>query len=137
MADAEDHNQNDNDDYERLNELAKKDELTQEKLQAELQAYSAALREEYETKSQATPENVEEYTREFFKKNVHAAAAQIVYLSHSAESESIRLRAAQTVVTEALKDARAEGDPIKSILAGLSANDGHRKQEATLENKAE
>ena len=97
------------------------DELTQESLQSKLNEYHKAFAEEFEEKTKAAPENVEEYTRDFFKENIHMAAAQIVWLAGNAESESIRLNASKTIVTEALADASADGDPIKDIINGLKA----------------
>ena len=88
-------------------------------MQSKLNEYHKAFAEEFETKTKAAPENVEEYTKEFFKQNIHMAAAQIVWLAGNAESESIKLRAATTVVQEALADARADGDPIRDIINGL------------------
>lgn len=64
--------------------------------------------------------NVEKYTRKFFRQNLPDAAAQIVWLSCNSTSDSIRLRASQFIVKEALEDARAEGDPIKDLLQSLS-----------------
>lgn len=110
-----------NEDFQELNELADKGELTQENLQSKLNEYHKAFAEEFETKTKAAPENVEQYTRDFFKENIHMAAAQIVWLAGNAESESVRLRACSTIVSEALQDARASGDPIKDIINGLKA----------------
>ena len=110
-------------EYEKLSDLADAGELTQAKLQETLNAYASALQEEFKASTAQHPENVEEYTRDFFKKNVHSAAAQIVYLSNNAFSESVRLRAASMVVTEALKDSRADGDPIRDLLNELASND--------------
>jgi 2-keto-4-pentenoate hydratase len=103
-----------------FDELNNDPELTQEKLQEKLNSYAEALRSEFEESTKESPENVEEYTRDFFKKNIHHAAAQIVWLAANSTSDSVRLRASQIVVSEALTDARADGDPIKDILAELA-----------------
>jgi len=100
---------------------------TDEALQTELHAYAKALREEFERSpdpADRAPENVEKYTRDFFKKHLASASAQIVWLSANSTSDSVRLRACQIIVKEALEDARADGDPVKDILNGLmeSAN---------------
>lgn len=109
--------------YEKLSDLADAGELTEEKLQEVLNGYAKAFQEEFEKSVSNSPENVEEYTRDYFKKNVATAAAQIVYLSNNAFSESVKLRAAQMVVSEALKDSRADGDPIRELLTELAKND--------------
>jgi hypothetical protein len=96
------------------------DEVTEENLQQKLNEYAAAFRQEFEESTKNSPDNVEEYTRDFFKKNIHSAAAQIVWLSNNAASESVRLAASKLVVHEALTDARADGDPIKELLASLT-----------------
>jgi hypothetical protein len=104
-----------------FDELNNDPELTQEKLQEKLNSYAEALRSEFEEANKESPENVETYTRDFFKKNIAMAAAQIVWLAGNSTSDSVRLRASQIVVSEALQDARADGDPIKDILAELAA----------------
>jgi len=96
-----------------------------EALQAELAKYKKALEEEF--KSHPDPadraaENVEKYTRDFFKKHMASAAAQIVWLSANSTSDSVRLRACQIIVKEALEDARADGDPVKDLLKDLMEN---------------
>jgi hypothetical protein len=102
-----------------FDELDKKD-LTEESLQEELNKYRKAYQEEFEsTVSNEGLENIEEYTREFFKKNITTAAAQIVFLSGNGETDSIKLRASKMVVDLALADAAADGDPIKQFLKSL------------------
>ena len=64
--------------------------------------------------------NVEKYTRQFFRQNLPDAAAQVVWLSCNSTSDSVRLRACQIIIKEALEDARAEGDPIKDLLHDLA-----------------
>lgn len=105
-------------------------ELTEENLQATLNKYANAIRSEFEeaTKEQEDLSRVEEYTRDFFKKNIHSAAAQIVWLSNNAESESVRLKAATTVLHEALADSRADGDPIKNLLNELTKQPAQAQQ---------
>jgi hypothetical protein len=110
-------------EFEKLSDLADAGELTQENLQEMLNGYANALQQEFEANVAKSPDDVEVYTRDFFKKNVHSAAAQIVYLSNNAFSESVRLKAASLVITEALKDSRADGDPIRDLLKELAAND--------------
>jgi len=107
-------------DYNELSDLADAGELTEEKLQEELNKYAQALAQEFEAQVVEAPENCEEYTRDFFKKNLPAAAAQIVFLSNNAYSESVKLNAAKFVVTEALANTKQDGDPVKQFLKQLS-----------------
>jgi hypothetical protein len=92
--------------------------------------YSDALQQEFAREQELDPNdgltglddpvsNVEKYTRKFFRQNLPDAAAQIVWLSANSDSDSIRLRASQFIVKEALEDARAEGDPIRDLLQSL------------------
>ena len=98
--------------------------LSDGELQKELHSYAAALRQEFElsqskTKDDESAVNVERYTRDFFKKNLAHAAAQIVWLSSNSTSDSIRLKASQFIVKEALAGAQADGDPISELLRSL------------------
>jgi len=100
--------------------------LSDEALQKELHSYAAALRQEFElsqskTKDDESAQNVERYTRDFFKKNLAHAAAQIVWLSSNSTSDSIRLKASQFIVKEALAGAQADGDPISELLRSLQS----------------
>jgi len=101
---------------------------TDEELAKELKSYAKALREEFaretaeENSTSGLTEpvsNVEKYTRQFFRQNLPDAAAQIVWLSCNSDSDSVRLRACQIIIKEALEDARVEGDPIKDLLSDL------------------
>lgn len=98
-------------------------ELTPERLQETLNNYAEAFRQEFETSTAASPENVEEYTRDFFKRNIHSAAAQIVWLANNAASESVKLKACTTIVHEALAASSVPEDPMKQLLQELTAND--------------
>jgi hypothetical protein len=100
--------------------MADNDPTPDDKLQKELAAYQAAIKQEYEMSKAGVPENVDQITRDFFKSNAASAAAQIVWLANNAHSESTRLAAAKTVIAEALADARAEGDPIRELLKDLA-----------------
>lgn len=96
--------------------------FTEEDLKAELNRYAKALEEEYETNVVAEPENIAEYTTNFFKGNAHSAAAQIVYLAINADSESVRLNAAKFVVQIAREKEEADADPIGNLIAKLKTN---------------
>lgn len=89
----------------------------------ELRLYTKALREEYEERVAETPDNVEEHTSEFFKASVPYAAAQIVWLSQNADSESVKLNASKMVLTMALKEEQDAKNPLADLLRGLKAND--------------
>lgn len=109
--------ENPSDEFEELNS---KEELTEEDLQKRLNSYAEALRKEFEEATKAAPSNVEEYTRDFFKRNIHAAAAQVVFLSSNAESETVRLKASQYVIEMAIADGERDGDPIRAMLKELN-----------------
>lgn len=106
-------------------------DLTPDKLNTVLNEYAQAYKEEFELKSQEAPENVEEHTRDFFKRNSAASAAQIVWLSNNADSETVRLNASKTVLTMAFADAKADGDPIKQLLNDLTHPD-RKKQKSSI-----
>ena len=96
------------------------EEVTPENLQEKLAAYQQAIKEEYEVSSEADPENIEEYTRDFFKKNVHIFAAQIAHLAVHADSETVRMNCSKYGIEAALADSRADGDPMRDLLAELT-----------------
>jgi len=96
------------------------DPVTPENLQEKLAAYQQAIKEEFEVSSEADPENIEEYTRDFFKKNIHIFAAQIAHLAIAADSETVRLNASKYGIEAALADSRADGDPMRDLLAELT-----------------
>jgi hypothetical protein len=95
--------------------------LDDENLQEELKNYQKAIKAEYELSKNGVPENVEELTRDFFKTQAAAAAAQVVWLANNAHSESTRLSAAKAVIEYAINDAKDDGDPIKNLIKELQA----------------
>jgi hypothetical protein len=107
-------------DFEDLDKMADEGKLTEERFKEELNSYASALRQEFEMSTAAAPENTEQYTRDFFKKNIHSMAAQVVWLANNASSESVSLSACKFGILQALEDARSDGDPIKELLAELS-----------------
>jgi hypothetical protein len=94
--------------------------ITPENLQEKLAAYQQAIKEEYEVSSEADPENIEEYTRDFFKKNIHIFAAQIAHLAIHAESETVRMNCSKYGIEAALADSRSDGDPMRELLTELT-----------------
>lgn len=100
------------------------DNLDEETLQRKLHEYHAALRSEFEATNVAElaePEKAEVETREFFKKNVPHAAAQIAWLAQNADSETVKLNASKYVIEKAFKDSEADGDPVTALLKELTA----------------
>lgn len=93
-------------------------------LAEELAAYREALRQEYATTpgSSDPATNAVKYTRDFFRNNLAAAAAQIVWLSSNSSSDAVRLNACKIIVKEALEDSVAQGDPLKDFFGSLIAN---------------
>lgn len=84
--------------------------------------YALALQQEYETKVEETPDNVQEHTKDFFKAKVHTAAAQIVFLADHAESETVKLNANKFILTQAFADEDKEQNPLAELLKGLKKN---------------
>lgn len=98
--------------------------LTEEKLKEEMSRYEQALEQEMNVKAESDPENIEEYTSNFFRGNAHFAAAQIVWLAMNAESETVRGNMSKYILDTAYKVEKENQDPIANIIAGLKANDG-------------
>lgn len=94
--------------------------LNQDKLQEELKKYQEAIKAEYEASTKDNPDDVEEYTQEFFKRNINQAAAQIVWLSLNAESETVRLSSSKYIVERALKQSETDKDPVKALIESLT-----------------
>jgi hypothetical protein len=92
-------------------------------LQAELKKYQAAIKQEYENavaSGAGDQSQLEEYTQEYFKKNINMAAAQIAWLAQNAESESVRMNASKYVIERALAQSAKDADPIKALLTEIS-----------------
>lgn len=60
-----------------------------------------------------------EHTRQLFRRNLPSACAQIVWLANNSPSDSVRLRASQVILKQALEDATMDQDPLSDILASL------------------
>jgi hypothetical protein len=98
------------------------DELTPDEMEAQLQAYHAALAGEFAADAAAATSisELEATVREFWKKNVPSAIAQIAHLSNNALSESVRFTAAKFIYHEALAAERAGAeDPTAKLLKEL------------------
>lgn len=95
----------------------------EEDAEAVLANYALALQQEYETKVEAAPDNVQEHTKEFFQKKAHTAAAQIAYLADHAESETVKLNANKFILIQAFADEESEKNPLAELLKGLKKND--------------
>lgn len=109
---------NDTSEYDKL---YSDPDLTPEKLNDKLNDYARAYQQEFETRTQAQPEDVELHTRDFFKRNVHCAAAQVVWLSSNADSETVRLNASKAILAYAFEDAKNDGDPFKQLMRELTS----------------
>ena len=102
-----------------FDELMNDPNLTEETLQAKLEQYRLAIKQEYEVAVAEKPEEAAELTTEFFKANSQHAAAQIQWLSIHADSETVRLAASKYIIEKAFKDSHADGDPIKEMIQSL------------------
>lgn len=111
-------------DFDRLNNNP---DLTEEMVKAELSAYQQALEAEFKLKTDVDPDNVNEYTQEFFKANAYSAAAQIVHLANFAESETVRASMSKYIVEAARDDEKGSENPLNAILEGLKKNDKNRQ----------
>ena len=106
------------DQSDKLSKLGTSDE----NLQAELNSYAAALRQEFqESQARNTVPDVERHTRDFFKRNVQDAALQVVWLAHNSDSDSIRLKACTFIIKEAFDASTHDGDPIVQLMRELTA----------------
>jgi hypothetical protein len=114
--------ENPQDDFDELMRQADEGELTPEKVQEKLNNYHAAFEQEFAEAAEKSPDNIIEYTQDFFKKNVAMAAAQIANLCGNAESETVRANCSKFIIEQASKDATGDGDPFKKLFAELQAN---------------
>jgi hypothetical protein len=94
-------------------------EITPENVQERLNDYITAYKQEFENKVSSDPENIEEYSREFHRKNAHMYLAQVAWLANNAESESVRLAACKFGLESARQEENDSGDPIKNLLKDL------------------
>jgi hypothetical protein len=119
---------NSNQSFDELMKKADKGELSQNDMDTILQDYAKAVREEFEIATAARPDNAEEAARDFARKHQGESLAQIHWLSIHADSESVKLNASKYIVSLAISESNAEGDPIKQIMANLM---GPQEQEST------
>lgn len=100
-------------------------ELTQESLQEKLKLWHAAYEQEFlEAQTKATePADVAANTRQFFRNNAAASAAQIAHLAQFAYSEGVRASCSKYIVDKVMEDAEHEDNPIRSLMESLRKND--------------
>lgn len=110
-------------------EMAGDPEFTDEDAKRELLLYSQALRQEFEDKQHAEPENVAQHTQEYFKANSPHAIAQIVWLAINSESDTVRLNASKFIIEKAISKEEADKDPVSALLRKLAGND--KKEQPT------
>lgn len=99
-------------------ELDSDPQLTEKSLQEKLNAYRKAHEQEFKLAASAE-EEVIKATEDFFKKQTPDAAAQIVWLAHNAESETVQANMCKFIIQMGTQDAKRDGDPIKELLADL------------------
>lgn len=106
----------------RFEAMMRKDAVEETELRDELNSYAEALRQEFEAKQNNTSsaEETAENTKEFLRKNVHSAAAQVVWLSNNADSESVRLNASKYIVEMATRLENEDKDPVADIIRQLT-----------------
>lgn len=93
-----------------------------------LQSYSKALEEEWElqegkkTLTDLTPSEIREKTKTMLTQAVPKAVGTLLYLTEHAKSESIRLKAATTIIERALgKDAAGlVGNPVDDLIREIN-----------------
>lgn len=110
-----------------FDEMASDPEFTDEDVKRELASFAEALRQEFEEKQHAQPENVAQHTQEYFKANSPHAIAQIVWLSIHAESETVRMNASKYIVEKAISKEEADKDPVSALLRKLAGNDKNKQ----------
>lgn len=96
------------------------EELTQESLQQKLQAYHAALKSEFEVTSEKDKKAQEDVSRDYLRKHVPVALAQVVHLAQFSTSDSVRLNASKFIIGESFKDEAEKGDPIADLIEQLN-----------------
>lgn len=105
--------------------------LTQDLLQSKLAEYQRAYQQEYESGITETTsdDDVKSITQDFFRRNVPAAAARIVWLANNSSSDSVQASCSKTVLQMAFDEEKDSGDPIKNLLRELSGNDNKPQPE--------
>jgi hypothetical protein len=120
--------------FDELMRSADKGELSQNDMNKILNDYAKAVREEFEMATAKSPDNAEEAARDFARKHQGESLAQIHWLSINADSESVKLNASKYLVSLAISESHADGDPIKQIMnqltGGLGPQDGERSTQS-------
>lgn len=102
------------------------DALSKDEQESELQRYRRACEEEFNLKegdvSNLTASEIREKTRDILTKAVPSAVGTLTYLAKHAKNESIRLKAATTIVERALgrDNAGLVGDPFEEMVRELN-----------------
>jgi hypothetical protein len=112
-------------DFDKLKKKADAGELNEASLQAELNRYSQALKQEWEDnqRPEDTSSDAEQQARDYFKKHVPFAAAQVVWLAGNSDSDTVRLNASKHIIALGITSGAKDGDPLKELLNELSKND--------------
>lgn len=111
-------------------ELIDDPSLTEEELNAELNAYAKALADDLEKKnSQAgDTEQVQNNTKEFFQRNAAMAAAQVAWLANNAYSESVKLAAAKFIIQGAVTNENKDIDPLADLMRELKEASANKQK---------
>lgn len=94
----------------------------QKKMQTEIEKYKRAYQQEFEIATNTPAEQALDVTKEFFKKAMPSAAAQIVWLSEYSSSDSVRLNASKYIIEVGREDVERDGDPVRDLLMNLKKN---------------
>lgn len=105
--------------FDELMKKADNGELTQDKMEEIIREYAQSVREEFKIAAEADPDNIEEYARDFGRKHAGEALAQIHFLMHNADSETVKMNAAKYIVGLATDESSRDGDPVKQIVKEL------------------
>lgn len=105
--------------------------LTPELLQSKLADYQKCLEQEYTDSihDSTSSDDVKSITQDYFRRNVPAAAARIVWLALNSSSDSVQASCSKMIIQAAFNEEKDSGDPIKNLLKELANNDGKPQPE--------
>jgi hypothetical protein len=102
------------------------DDVPDDEAAKELQAYYEACKQEWDLRTNGrntadmTPTEIRENTKDLLTKAVPDAVTTLTYLAKHANAESVRLKAATTIIERAIgKDNAMVGDPFEEFVKGL------------------